>query len=433
MLDCLAPLAMTISILTMFLLAAGVGALAWRSLPWGLAAALGLLPLYLWRASLPAPGFALPTTALELVVLAVVAVWLWKRGRQREAWEPVAAWFGPVAFLLLATLVATLVAPDLRAALGLLRAYFLEPLLLFAVMLDTWRTERDARPALAALAVTVIVIGAVAVYQKITGYGIPNPSWQAAETRRITAFYGFPNAVGLFVAPLVVLLFGQAWHSVRRRLYRAAFLPALAAALGVLAAVFAVSQGAMLGMGVGLFLLGVTDRRLRLPALVVAALGLVAVLALTPLRHEAAELMTLADDSGSVRRIVWDDTVRMLADRPVFGNGLSGYQATVAPYHEAPGIEIFMYPHSLLLNFWTELGLLGAAAFLWIVARFGRRAVRAWREHGLWPTGAATCAMAALLVHGLVDVPYFKNDLAILFWLVVALGTIGWRRQAATE
>ena len=27
--------------------------------------------------------------------------------------------------------------------------------------------------------------------------------------------------------------------------------------------------------------------------------------------------------------------------------------------------------------------------------------------------------MVALLVHGLVDVPYFKNDLSVLFWLIV--------------
>jgi len=30
--------------------------------------------------------------------------------------------------------------------------------------------------------------------------------------------------------------------------------------------------------------------------------------------------------------------------------------------------------------------------------------------------------MVVVLIHGLVDVPYFKNDLAILFWIVYALG-----------
>ncbi len=28
-------------------------------------------------------------------------------------------------------------------------------------------------------------------------------------------------------------------------------------------------------------------------------------------------------------------------------------------------------------------------------------------------------AMVAVLIHGLVDTTYFKNDLALLFWLVV--------------
>ena len=30
-------------------------------------------------------------------------------------------------------------------------------------------------------------------------------------------------------------------------------------------------------------------------------------------------------------------------------------------------------------------------------------------------------SMIALLVHGLVDVPYFKNDLAVLFWLLIGM------------
>jgi hypothetical protein len=30
-------------------------------------------------------------------------------------------------------------------------------------------------------------------------------------------------------------------------------------------------------------------------------------------------------------------------------------------------------------------------------------------------------AMTVLFVHGLVDVPYFKNDLSILFWFLVAV------------
>jgi len=31
------------------------------------------------------------------------------------------------------------------------------------------------------------------------------------------------------------------------------------------------------------------------------------------------------------------------------------------------------------------------------------------------------CSMIVIIIHGLVDAPYFKNDLAMMFWLLVAL------------
>jgi len=34
------------------------------------------------------------------------------------------------------------------------------------------------------------------------------------------------------------------------------------------------------------------------------------------------------------------------------------------------------------------------------------------------------CSMVVIVVHGLVDVPYFKNDLAVMFWLMIAMLSI---------
>src|SRR5690606_23613524 len=90
--------------------------------------------------------------------------------------------------------------------------------------------------------------------------------------------------------------------------------------------------------------------------------------------------------------------------------------------HEAAHIEVFQYPHSLLLNFWSETGLLGVAGFLLVVFAFAAVAWLVIRAHpDEWLPPAVIAAMIALLVHGLVDVPYFKNDLAMLFWIIVGL------------
>jgi O-antigen ligase len=107
---------------------------------------------------------------------------------------------------------------------------------------------------------------------------------------------------------------------------------------------------------------------------------------------------------------MWAETWNMLKDRPVLGAGLSGYPTVFKPYHLAGHIEIFQYPHNIFLNFWTELGLLGVVLFLMTVALAFRRA----------RNPAITASFIVILVHGLVDVPYFKNDLAFLFWLLIA-------------
>ncbi|MCA9389730.1 MAG: hypothetical protein KC585_03955, partial [Candidatus Magasanikbacteria bacterium] len=70
------------------------------------------------------------------------------------------------------------------------------------------------------------------------------------------------------------------------------------------------------------------------------------------------------------------------------------------------------YPHNIILNFWVETGLAGLLAFFWIVFAWLKK-----KEAMLLP-------LVALLIHGLVDVPYFKNDLAIVFFLVLALCAI---------
>jgi hypothetical protein len=36
-------------------------------------------------------------------------------------------------------------------------------------------------------------------------------------------------------------------------------------------------------------------------------------------------------------------------------------------------------------------------------------------------------ALVAVIVHGLVDVPYFKNDLSLEFWTLLALSWAGLR------
>jgi O-antigen ligase len=73
-------------------------------------------------------------------------------------------------------------------------------------------------------------------------------------------------------------------------------------------------------------------------------------------------------------------------------------------------------PHNLYLNLWLETGLLGLIGTLWFLGLYLRR----MRRH---PAGSIyAAAVVSILVHGLVDTPLFKNDLALIAVVIVAMG-----------
>ena len=108
----------------------------------------------------------------------------------------------------------------------------------------------------------------------------------------------------------------------------------------------------------------------------------------------------------------------MLLDHPAFGAGLNAYPQTLAPYHDNTLYEIFQYPHNLFLNIWTELGLLGLIAFFWLAWLIIRTAVHGRLKSRPYVL-ALFAALLAMTIHGLVDVPYFKNDLSVLTWILI--------------
>jgi len=414
-----------------------------------LAAFCALLPVYLIRlsVSLPfGPLETLPTTLLEIFFAVLFLSWLLfgREGQKRDPSTSLRAgkgqklnlypWLPGITLLLTGSVIGILVSPEPIAALGIWRAYFLEPLLFFVLFADMVRDASTRRTVLGALGISIAVIGLSAVYQKVTGFGIPNPVWIPEDVRRVTSFFGFPNGIGLIAAPVTVLMAGWAVSSLKKdgafRNLGVFLLGIMAAVLGLLSILFAVSEGAMLGVAAGLLAFGLLYRPLRKAALVLVIAACALVIFYRPLTDYVSLMASMRDDSWHVRKIVWQESLDMLYDRPIFGAGLAGYQTALEPYHEAKHIEIFMYPHNFLLNFWSETGIIGLAGFLVVVWTVFAVAIGLYRDRkDEWLPAGIIAAMIAILVHGLVDVPYLKNDISFLFWIVVGLAE-SMRRQA---
>jgi O-antigen ligase len=161
----------------------------------------------------------------------------------------------------------------------------------------------------------------------------------------------------------------------------------------------------------------------------VVAGGVVAGVILMQIPVLASRVRTDVDLSNPHNTLVgrfhlWSVTLQMLRDHPLFGAGLSGFSTTLGPYWNPTNIDRFTYPHNIVLNFWTETGILGVLAFAWILVagfivtwRGWRNAVTDWRVIHL----GVLLALVAVVVHGLVDVPYWKNDLSLEFWTLFSV------------
>lgn len=451
---------------SIFLCAAGFAFLAWKRLDWALYACALLLPSYLIRFSLG----PLPLTFIELLILMLFGVWLiqnakgllvrWRGLISGKKFKGIRNY--PFRFPIIAWLVVSFMSVGVSgwslAAFGIWRAYFLEPLLLFIVAINILDSREKLVNLMRALGVSAAVVAVFALYQYASGDFIPNEFWAGAEGRRATSFFPYPNAVGLYLAPIMFMLLGVFAMSIEKakkffNLETIAWLLAIVLCLGGIAA--ARSEGAAFGAAAGLILFGlVANKKLRLITIGLIVAGLLVMGVNAKLRDYALDRLSLRNFSGQVRRTQWRETRKMLWDgRLLSGAGLVNYQATVKPYHQEglfvrnddpdfdqklrtsaeyrakvwQPLEIYLYPHNFILNFWSELGLAGVIVFIWLVLMFFYYGIRnytaAKKEHDAFAYVilGLSLSLFVTLVHGIVDVPYFKNDLAVLFWLSFAM------------
>jgi O-antigen ligase len=376
-----------------------------------MAIALAASPAYVIR---PHVG-PLPTTALELVLgpailLGLYAFWAELPWRNPFTW--------PALLLLAAATLDTVFTPDHRAALGLWKAYFVEPILAGLVIAAMARTRSGARLLLAGLGVA----GAVVALLNIGLDGSAIASHTYNEVTPPVAIYNTANAVPLYLEPLLAFAIAIALYSEDRR---ERWIAAGLAALFALAILLSDSRLGWATLGALLLFVALFNRRRWWVYGAAAAFGVLAFAGSGSVRHRILVEFDPHSDKNTValRASLWRSTLDMLIHRPLFGGGLSGFKQSIEPYRDPNYHEDLIYPHNLLLNLWTETGLLGLAAFIWIAVKLVRVARRGI-SRGPWRRALSIGMLGMLVafaVHGIGDVPYFKNDQSLAFWALLAV------------
>ncbi|HVB13386.1 MAG TPA: O-antigen ligase family protein [Candidatus Dormibacteraeota bacterium] len=367
----------------------------------------------------------LPFTGLEVVLGLTVLAFIVESVQLRRMPRLDTPFSVIMAVILLATFSGILASPDRLAALGIAKAYIVEPMVLFLVAVNVLRSSWDWERVVYGLYISGLVVAVsqmVALGVALAGHSVnlnfspPAPTWLWTNN----------NFGGIFLDPLVGLALGLALFGGVR--YRNAHWAALVL-LG-LGDVLTLSRGSWLALVVLAVLAAALHPRRKL-LLAGCLAALVVAVVLPPIRHRISNEFNASNPANSVvaRVHLWHATLDLIEGHPLTGSGLAGYQAAIGPYRAQihdPSTQTHVYPDQLELDFWVELGVLGFVALLGFFAeliRYLAPAVRAGPRDHPWAV-ALTLAWMAIIVHGLLDSPYWKNDLAAEWWLLAALVTV---------
>lgn len=183
-------------------------------------------------------------------------------------------------------------------------------------------------------------------------------------------------------------------------------------------------------------------RRWALPAGLggLAAAIIVAVVLVEPLRDRVSSIfLGRKDSSNNFRMNVWASVIDMIRDRPVLGIGPGNTAFNkVYPLYMRPRYSA-LSAYSVLLEITVETGFIGLMTFLWLLVvtvNQGIFQLKRLRDalffpqesnnfvqnprDGFWLI-AALATLAGMMAHGFVDTVWYRPEVNMLWWLMVAL------------
>lgn len=380
-----------------------------------------LIPFYFFRLNL----LGLPTNIFEISVFITLVLFLSDLFLHKKKIKLLNFDWVMIAFLIFAV-VAVLLSPDKSTALGILKGWFIVPAIMYFVAKESISLKNIHKLAIP-LFLSLLVVSTWSILQKFgvvstLFYQAGDQNFQQYLSGNVRLFGPFasPNYLAMFIVPVFFLSLSL-FSKIKNIALKIIFLILESAPLYVL--YYSKSRGGILALAAALLILTIgyilnkfkIHRSSNLKAVIAFIMTVFAFLVYR---------LGFSPERDQTRIEIYKYSWQMLKSNYLTGIGFGNFQNKIDMLSESNGnfqtfiLPAALHPHNLYLAVWLYLGIGGFISFIILVSQFFARAFRALDEKiVIYPIAA----MTAILVHGLVDTTYFKNDLSAIFFLTIAL------------
>lgn len=387
------------------------------------------MPFYLVRFSL----FGIPTTFLEAMIYILFFAWLLREIAKEKRFKELFILFKNekclscgIALLFWGLFVSTAYSSDVITSLGIVKGWFLDPLLVFLVFISCIKLEKEITNVLLSWALSGLVVALIAISYFMVG--------ELTFDGRLKAFFLSPNHLAMYLAPVLLIFIYSVMQ--KHRFFKnnsinkgflisgtiLTFTPIiLSRSYGAFFAVLVSSAGFLYFKKNNIALKAHNKRKRILFSAIIIVMVIFA---------SSSKLIQIYDSnersSLHSRIMIWNASWEIIKESPIIGIGPGTFQEkylSISGKFKEPYLEWAVpQPHNVFLAFYIQTGLVGFIGFLFLLC---------WIFGKDKKNDISKLIMIYILLHGFIDTTYWKNDLAIMFWL--ALGIAGSMKLNMTE
>lgn len=312
-----------------------------------------------------------------------------------------------------------------REALGIAKGWFLVPIVYFYLIVQNF-DRRNVSLLAVPTYFSLMIVSLWAFAQKLglvttLFYQKSDQSFIQYLTGNFRVFGPFesPNYLAMFLVPMFFLSL-PIFNLIKNKTNKV-FI-AILYSLPLVALILSGSRAGIIAFIVAVFIYIFTTQQKNIGSMVLSSALLVSVAFFAVIFFYQYGLNPTSD---SVRIEIYHYAIKILKGNWLWGIGLGNFKDVVTEYSidalsfKTHALPYAIHPHNIFLAFWLNLGLLGFLSFVSFVIYLFYSLFKSTNRSLLFVS--AFCALVAILIHGLFDTTYFKNDLSVIFWLTAAM------------